>query len=443
MGMPKTFIDLFAGIGGFHWALKELKYECLLAVEKDEAAQKIYKHNFPECTEKMVGDIRKLTRVKPRLPKTERTAEEIKKHLSDIYGIKAPIGFICGGFPCQPFSKSGKQRGSKDKTRGTLFGDIMLLADALRPQFIILENVRNLASDKHKPTIQTICDELERLDYEVNRKPIILSPHNLPPPYGQPQVRERVFILARSSNTPKSKSPEMVFEHCMDVRAKNKNRPWDAKAILLETNETAAGYDIEHEDKWLKAWDEFTKIIPGKLPGHPIWTEVFGKSIRTKGMPKWKKNFIIKNQQFFDKNREIIVDWMDRHGVRTNLFPLSRRKFEWQASTVHPTQKGRTIQDLLIQLRPSGIRVKPPTHLPALVAINQTTIMGPMLLGRDYGKYRRITPKEAAILQGMRDVDFDDQSDGLCYKQLGNAVNVGVIKYLVERLTGAVPCETP
>lgn len=180
--MPKTFIDLFAGIGGFHWALKELDYKCLLAVEKDKAAQHIYTVNFPECADKMVGDIRTLTRVKPRLPKTERTAEEIRVHLQDKYGITPPIGFICGGFPCQPFSKSGKQRGSKDKTRGTLFRDIMLLADALRPQYIILENVRNLASDKHKPTIQTICDELKRLRYEVNRKPIILSPHSLPLP---------------------------------------------------------------------------------------------------------------------------------------------------------------------------------------------------------------------------------------------------------------------
>ena len=65
-----------------------------------------------------------------------------------------------------------------------------------------------------------------------------------------------------------------------------------------------------------------------------------------------------------------------------------------------------------------------------------------MLLGRKDGKYRRITPKEAAMLQGMHDVNFGDQSDGLSYKQLGNAVNVGVIKYLVERLTGGFPFET-
>lgn len=443
MGMPKTFIDLFAGIGGFHWALKELGYECLLAVEKDEAAQEIYKLNFPECEDKMVGDIRKLTRVKPRLPKTQRSAEELKNHLIETYGIKSPIGFICGGFPCQPFSKSGKQRGSKDKTRGTLFGDIMLLADALRPQYIILENVRNLASDKHKPTIKTICDELERLKYQVNRRPIILSPNNLPPPYGQPQVRERVFILARAASTPKNRSPEMILQHCTKVRAENKYTSWDAKSILLETGEAAPDYDINHEEKWLTAWDEFTKIIPGKLPGHPIWTEVFGKEVDLDGMPKWKRNFIEKNQDFFERHKSIILPWMDKHGIRTKLFPASRRKFEWQASTVHPTQKGRTIQDLLIQLRPSGIRVKPPTHLPALVAINQTSIMGPMLLGRNDGKYRRITPKEAAILQGMHDVDFGDQPDALSYKQLGNAVNVGVIKYLAERLTGEVPCETP
>ena len=63
--MPRTFIDLFAGIGGFHWALKALEYECLLAVEKDKAASEVYENNFPECAQRMEGDIRTITRKKP------------------------------------------------------------------------------------------------------------------------------------------------------------------------------------------------------------------------------------------------------------------------------------------------------------------------------------------------------------------------------------------
>ena len=82
--MPKTFIDLFAGIGGFHWALKELKYKCLLAVEKDETAQEIYRRNFKErkrkgkpTLNKLIGDIRSLTRSNPEDDGTEITPEKI------------------------------------------------------------------------------------------------------------------------------------------------------------------------------------------------------------------------------------------------------------------------------------------------------------------------------------------------------------------------------
>ena len=87
------------------------------------------------------------------------------------------------------------------------------------------------------------------------------------------------------------------------------------------------------------------------------------------------------------------------------------------------------------------MRVKPATHYPALVAITQTTIVGPKVRKpRHQGPFRYISPKEAAKLQGMHKIKFGDQSDAKSYKQLGNAVNVGVIRYLAERLTGNKPC---
>src|SRR5439155_3870168 len=102
-------------------------------------------------------------------------------------------------------------------------------------------------------------------------------------------------------------------------------------------------------------------------------------------------------------------------------FPPSRRKFEWQARGYE-----RDLWRLLLHLRPSGIRVRPPTYLPALVAITQTSIIG--------CRRRRITPREGARLQGFPD-SFDlHPNDSVAYRQLGNAVNVGVVKFVASLL---------
>ena len=142
--------------------------------------------------------------------------------------------------------------------------------------------------------------------------------------------------------------------------------------------------------------------------------------------------FVEQNNRLYKANPELF-DSKWRKAVKR--FTPSRRKFEWQASLAHPTGSERTICDLVIQLRPSGVRVKPATYLPALVAINQTSIIGPKVKGNLNHEYRRITPKEAARLQGMDDIDFGAQPDALSYKQLGNAVNVGVVQLLAKMLT--------
>src|SRR5207249_2223056 len=110
-----------------------------------------------------------------------------------------------------------------------------------------------------------------------------------------------------------------------------------------------------------------------------------------------------------------IRDW------KVAKFPPSRQKFEWQARGFDPD-----VWQLVIQLRPSGIRVRPATYLPALVAITQTSIIG--------SHRRRITPREAARLQGFPN-DFElHANDSAAYKQLGNAVNVGVARFLAQQL---------
>lgn len=466
MGMPKTFIDLFAGIGGFHWALKELEYECLLAVEKDEAAKDIYARNFPEVVRpkkgnlnRLVGDIRLITRHAPEDQDSELTAEELTQRLETDYKInKGDVSIICGGFPCQPFSKSGEQKGDRDKTRGTLFRDILMLTKSLKPDFLILENVRNLAGKNHVHTLAIIVGEIRKLGYEIEDKPITLSPHQLSRKHGSPQVRDRVFIIARRAELKKGASPAEVAKHVTYLKTLEKPT-WVASSILCDTERPKDRLN-KSERSWISIWEKFLLITEGmKLPGHPIWTDDFVcPPDESKKMPKWKRAFLEANHRFYleiisePKRKTKFIKWLrllrkekknsDREDAR--IIPASRRKFEWQASRAFKDDEKRTLNKLLIQLRPSGIRVKPPTHYPALVAITQTPIIGP-LVGSEKGRkyFRYITPKEAARLQGMHHIEFGPQADSLSFKQLGNAVNVKVVKYLAERLTGAVPCETP
>jgi DNA (cytosine-5)-methyltransferase 1 len=436
-----TFIDLFAGIGGFHRALLNLgkmKGECVLTCEMDINCRIVYEANFGKQNN-FFENIRSLTRGDVDNPNSALSYEKIKK-------LVPPHDVLCAGFPCQPFSKSGKQHGEKDKTRGTLFYDIMEIIRARGPRYIILENVRNLAGPKHVDTLKTIITSIRDAGYSVLDQPIILSPHILPPESdGAPQVRDRVFILAIKGENHSEKLKLIADEvkSYRDLKKAWNPDNWTLDNIVKSDSEYEPTYIVKYrinksEEKWLKAWDDFVKIIKSdNLPGFPIWVDCFyNLKPKTADLPDWKANFIHKNHQFYIEHKSVIDEWIQRHDVRS--FPQSRRKFEWQARKQHPKRSGRTINDLVIQMRPSGIRVKPPNYLPALVAITQTSIIGPGAVSRGIKHYRTLTPQEAALLQGMPEDTFTksglNMSDSVAFKQRGNAVNVGVIRFLAKRL---------
>lgn len=162
---PKfTFIDLFAGIGGFRLAMQNLGGKCIYSSEWDKEAKKTYKANFGETP---FGDI---------------TKESTKSYIPDNFDV------LCAGFPCQAFSIAGKRGGFED-TRGTLFFDVAEIIKRKKPKAIFLENVKGLVTHDNGKTLDVILNTLEELDYAVHVK--IINAKN----FGVPQNRERIFII--------------------------------------------------------------------------------------------------------------------------------------------------------------------------------------------------------------------------------------------------------
>lgn len=161
-----TFIDLFAGIGGFRIPLQELNGKCVFSCEYNSFAQKAYELNFGEVP---FGDVTKL----------------------DL-NIIPPHDVLTAGFPCQPFSISGKMKGFED-TRGTLIYSVLQIIENKHPRVVLLENVKHLLYHDKGRTLKTILTHLEELGYRASYKVLNASD------FGVPQNRERIIIVGHKN----------------------------------------------------------------------------------------------------------------------------------------------------------------------------------------------------------------------------------------------------
>lgn len=167
-----TFIDLFAGIGGFRLAMQQNGGRCVFSSEWNKAAQKTYCANY--------GD----------MPYGDITKQETKNLIPEGFDI------LCAGFPCQPFSIAGVSKknslgratGFEDKTQGTLFFDVCKILKQRRPKAFLLENVKNLCSHDKGNTFRVICEALDELDYSIAYQ--VIDGQNF-----VPQHRERILIV--------------------------------------------------------------------------------------------------------------------------------------------------------------------------------------------------------------------------------------------------------
>jgi len=228
------FIDLFAGLGGFHLALKKLGHKCVFACEINEPLVDLYKKNF------RIEAQRDIKKIEPK---------DIPQH--DI---------LCAGFPCQPFSKAGKQKGMKDKKNGSLFNEIVEILSYHKPTYFILENVPFIKQHDNEKTWNYMVSKLQgKLKYTIDHR--VYSPHD----FGIPQHRKRIFIVG-------SKNGLLHFEWPPSKRQKT-----DIKTILDKKPKDAKKVDRE-ELECLKLWQEFIDKIPkgDRLPSFPIWSMEFG-----------------------------------------------------------------------------------------------------------------------------------------------------------------------
>ena len=163
-----TFIDLFAGIGGFRIPMQEEGGKCVFTSEFNYHAQRAYELNYGEVP---FGDITKIN------------LDLVPEH-----------NVLCAGFPCQAFSISGKMKGFED-TRGTLIYHVFEIIQMRQPDVVLLENVKHLVYHDERRTLATIIKHLEELDYIVSKKVLNASD------FGVPQNRERIIIVGHKSKT--------------------------------------------------------------------------------------------------------------------------------------------------------------------------------------------------------------------------------------------------
>ena len=375
------FIDLFCGIGGFHQALTNMNCKCVFACDIDEDCRKTYEENY---------------KIKPHSDITKLNVDDIP-----------PFDILCAGFPCQPFSKAGFQKGFDDD-RGNLFFILCNIIKKHNPTYLLLENVRNLSSHDEGNTWKVIYENIDMLGYYTYEVPVILNALH----FNIPQNRERVIIMCKRKNAGELPPIPSI------PKTPKLNLTKHIKDFICNKSETEK-YKINGKLKEVETvWNAFIKIIIHHnihMPKFPIWTDWWDNSFDAEDVFYIKyKSWIDSNREFFERNKTALYDWLIESRANTN-WRGAVRKFEWQAGDL---LKNDGMDTVLWTARGSGVRVKRCDYIPTLVAMSMIPVYGP--------ESRKLTARELLRLQSFPDTfTFHEKK---IYKQVGNSVNVKMIE---------------
>lgn len=414
------FVDLFAGLGGFHVALSKLGHTCVLASEIDPTLRDLYKKNFSLAPK---GDIREIVKSK-----------SIPSH--DI---------LCAGFPCQPFSKAGEQEGLDCPEWGDLFGYVISVLRTAKPKYLILENVPNLERHNNGETWVAMRKSLKRCGYSIDARRF--SPHD----FGVPQIRDRLFIVGSRVGLddfewPLPKPKKLSIKSVLDISPKGAQGLTQQMIDCLNVWQDFLDRSPRDVDLLSPIWAmEFGATYPyedrtpyaagerslGRYKGYfgePLSNYANGDRLdslpsysrqKRKKFPDWKIQFIKKNREFYEDNKKWIKPWIKQ----LKPYPSSLQKFEWNCKG-----EPRDIWRYLIQFRASGVRVKRATTSPSLIAMTTTQV--PIVAWEE----RFMTPRECARLQSLGELRYLPANPKRAYRALGNAVNSEVVFKIAEAL---------
>lgn len=401
--MSLTFIDLFAGIGGFRLGMEQAGHKCLGYVECDPRCEKCKKftkhipstkHNHTICTEcgKEKRQHARFSYESIHNAKGEWTAYDITTVTNDdLRLLRGQVDVICGGFPCQAFSIAGKRLGFAE-TRGTLFFEIARFAKEIQPRYLFLENVRGLLSNDEGKTFATILSTLDELGYDAEWQ--VLNSKD----FGVPQNRERVFIIGHS----RRHSRREIFPIRISYGEIGNVQGQQVYANTLTTrygqaNGTGA-YILERE--------QHEKIIKAVLTPDRAEKRQNGRRFKEHGEPMFT------------------LTAQDRHGVLIKEATKQGYALAEIGDSINfsnpssKTRRGRVgkgvAQTLDTGCNQAIIENKPPYRI------------------------RKLTPRECWRLQGFPDWAFDKAQEvnknSQLYKQAGNSVTVPVIYEIAKRL---------
>ena len=409
------FVDLFAGIGGmrlgFEQCMREMGIasDCVLSSEIDAHAQKTYRINFGE---------------EPR---------------GDIYKIKEypAFDFLLAGFPCQPFSYAGKQKGFGD-TRGTLFFEVERLLAAHQPRGFLLENVRGLTTHDGGRTLKTIVEKLEGLGYGVHCLLLNSSDFNVP------QNRVRIYIVGIRGDLPQMtlQSNRGATDSHQYKRSRSTGDFFVGAGALTVGDILEASPAGSYDCSPLFQQRMQAVLKQKKLPVDGVRLIDFrnGNSIHSwelgiKGecsadevafmnalIANRRKQAFGSHQDGKSLNRDQIESFFRHTNLTAIINSLVTKKYLRERDGLYNPVSGNMSFEVFKFLDPESISIT--------LVTSDAHKLGVVHCGR----MRHITPRECARIQGYPDSFQHHPNDLHAYRQFGNSVSVPVVKAVIADL---------